>query len=132
MKIQINKDLLNDYKDEIWKGFTLSELLYLGIGGGCALFVVWILHEVFDMYPATAIYLAVPAAIPAVLFGFFRYQGYLKPVDFIKEILFTNKCKHLTYQQEARKAIPVFISDGLQKHKKHVRGRRQEIAKRRK
>jgi hypothetical protein len=112
MRIEINKDILNDYKDEIWKGFTLRELISLMAGGACALLVVFVLNRWIGMYPATAIYLAVPAALPAVALGFYRYQGYLRPLDLIKELIFMHGCGQLTLQHEAgTEHTPVFTME---------------------
>ena len=91
MTVQINKDLLTEYKDAVWKEFTLRELVSLLVGGGCALAVVVLLHRFIHMEPATAIYVAVPFALPAILIGFFKYQGYLGVLDLVKEMLFSEK-----------------------------------------
>ena len=109
MTVQINKDLLTEYKDAVWKGFTLRELVSLLVGGGCALTVVVLLHRFFHMEPATAIYVAVPFALPAILIGFFKYQGYLGVLDLVKEMLFSEKCRSLAWDfEELPEAVFVF------------------------
>ena len=108
MKIQINKDLLTEYKDAVWKGFTVKELLCMLCGGGIAIGVVFLLHRYFGMYPATAIYLAVPFALPPVLIGFFRYQGYMGPVELIREYIYSRRCRRLTWDDEPGEAWPQF------------------------
>ena len=106
MKVNINKDFLTEYKDDVWKGFSMKELITLIVAAFVAGCVVCLLHFKFGIEPATAVYGGVPAAIPVILFGFFKYQGYLNPVDFIREIIFTGNVKLLTYET-AESARPV-------------------------
>ena len=108
MKIQINKDLLTEYKDTIWKGFTAKELFCLATGGAISVAVVVVLHKAFGMYPATAIYLAVPFAIPAILMGFFKFQGYLSVFDLVREYFFSRRCRELIYEAEEEPGTIVF------------------------
>ena len=108
MKIQINKDLLTEYKDTIWKGFTAKELFCLATGGAISVAVVVVLHKTFGMYPATAIYLAVPFAIPAILMGFFKFQGYMSVFDLVREYLFSRKCRCLVFEAEEESGPRIF------------------------
>lgn len=108
MTVQINKDLLTEYKDAVWKGFTLRELASLLAGGACAVGVVAFLHHYLHMEPATAIYVAVPFALPAILIGFFKYQGYQGVLDLLKEIIFSGRCRSLAWDFEEMPA-DVFV-----------------------
>lgn len=127
MKIRINKDLLTEYKDAVWKGFTIQEIISLILGGAAAIGVVFFLHRQFGIYPATAIYAAVPFALPPVLIGFFKYQGYMGPVTLIKEMLFCGRCSRLVWDEEEKAATPVFTMKAAYREqpnkKKGKRGR---------
>ena len=123
MKIQINRDLLTEYKDAVWKGFTLRELICIGCGGMIAIGVVFFLHASFGMYPATAIYLAVPFALPPVLIGFFRYQGYMGPVELVREYLFSRSCRKILWDDEPDEAWPAFGMKQPEMKKRRKRGR---------
>ena len=61
-----------------------------------------------DMYPATAIYVAVPFAIPAILAGFFKFQGYLSVFGLVREYLFSRRCKSLVFEAEEMPGTQVF------------------------
>lgn len=100
MTIQINKDFLTEYKDDVWKGFNGRELLSIITGGAIAFGVVILLYFLTKMNPATLVYFAVPFALPAIGIGFYRYQGYLSITDFFKEIMYTWYTKELYFESE--------------------------------
>ncbi|MDD6667750.1 MAG: PrgI family protein [Lachnospiraceae bacterium] len=100
MTIQINKDFLTEYKDDVWKGFNARELISIITGGATAFGVVILLYYFTKMNPATLVYFAVPFAIPAVGIGFYRFQGYLSLTDLLKEMMYTWYTKELHSESE--------------------------------
>ena len=100
MKIRVNKDFLREYKDDAWKGFSGKEVASLLLAVGAAIAFVFLLHIGFGVSPAVAVYFSVPAASPIILFGFYRYQGYLPPVRLLQEIFYTYGTKELPYAAE--------------------------------
>lgn len=98
MNIQINKDFLTEYRNDFWKGFSPSELVYLGIGGAIALCTTVTLHFCFGISPSNAIYVSVPLASPVVITGFYKYQGYMSVRRWIDEMIYTYRCRTLSYE----------------------------------
>lgn len=97
MQIKINKNLLQAYKDDAWKGFSAREIVSILSGAGIAIGVVVILHALSGIRPAMAVYLGVPVAAPVIFTGFFRYQGYLTPGRILEEIRMTQLSERLVY-----------------------------------
>ncbi len=96
MKIAVNRDLEEAYKDEFVKGFTLREAGYIAAGfllGGGAAFLCW---HYFHIPPEYACYIGIPAGIPAIVFGFKKFQG-LTAAEYLKEIRYERKTKVLAY-----------------------------------
>ena len=97
MQLKMNKDVLQVYKDNSWKGFSAKELLSLLAGAGIAITVVAALYFGAGVRPDVAVYLGVPIAAPVILAGFFRYQGYLKPKQLLYEIRRTQSAERMIY-----------------------------------
>lgn len=100
MNLTINKDFLEEYKDDAWKGFSLKEIGAIIVGGLIGAGVTALLFFYAHMSPATAVYIAVPCAVPAIACGFYRYQNYLSPPQLIREAVFTWKTGHIVYEAE--------------------------------
>ena len=79
MKIDINKDFEEQYKNELWKGFTARELAYAGI----ALFVAGIIAFGIWKITGLAINIAIYAGIPFMAYLDRVFEKYL--------VLFTNE-----------------------------------------
>ena len=101
MKIEINKDFGSEYKDEFWKGFSGGETACILIAAGVAVGVVAFCHFKFHISPGTAVYLGVPAAIPILVFGFFRYQGNSSIITLVRNIYETWQMRRLTMEMMA-------------------------------
>lgn len=103
MNIKINRDFLTEYKNIFWKGFTLSELVYIGAGCVCGAAVAGLLHFKFNMEITLAIYAGMPAAFPVIIPGFYRYQGYMPLWELLSEIINTYKCRTLHFSSSEEK-----------------------------
>ena len=97
MNFNVNTDFLNEYRDEFWKGLTLTEVISILIGAVIAGGIVAFLHFSTGLPFDTAIYAAMPFAIPPIVTGFYKYQGYMRPTDLLKAAAETQKCGRLTY-----------------------------------
>lgn len=105
MNIQINKDFLTEYKNDFWKGFSFTELVYVGTGFAIGAVATAIVHFAFNVPVNNAIYLAVPFAMPSTIMGFFKYQGYMPVKRLISEIRYTNACSELNYESSEEDKI---------------------------
>ena len=85
MKININKDFLKEYKNDFWKGFSMTDIVHIAEGFICAGAVVAVLVLGFKIPLTIAIYCAVPVAAPVIFIGFYKYQGYLSVKELVKE-----------------------------------------------
>lgn len=103
MQIKVNKDFLTEYKDEFWKGFSISEIISIVLALGCVAGITYILYTKFGISPDNAVYLGVPAALPILAVGFYKYQGYMSLPKLIREICFTYRCKELVFGAGERK-----------------------------
>lgn len=103
MQIKVNKDFLTEYKDEFWKGFSVQEAISIATASGIVAGMVFVLHRQFGISPANAVYLGVPAAMPVLAVGFYKYQGYMSLPELIRQIYFTYKCRELVFGAGERK-----------------------------
>lgn len=124
MQIPINKDLEEAYRDELFKGFTIREVIYvmasfLLIGGVTVL--IW---KKTGLSPDTSVFVGLPFGIPTLFMGFKRYQG-LTAGAYLKEILYEYRTGILTYDaDEIPKDAPLFTMErGREKKRKRGMGR---------
>lgn len=118
MQIQINKDLEEAYKDEIIKGFSIREAVYLGISVGLIGGITAFAYFRFGIMPDTGIYLGIPFAIPVLLMGFYKTQG-LTLAAYLKEIIYEQRTKILLYDaDELPPEFTVFTMERRLKQKK--------------
>lgn len=75
MDIKINKDIAKEYPDDLYKGFSIRQILCIGtamvLGGGTVL----LLYYVVGLNIHIAVYGAFPLAAPVILAGFIHYKG---------------------------------------------------------
>ncbi len=100
MKININNDFLKEYKNDFWKGFSMTDIVHIAEGFLCAGAVVAGLVLGFKIPITIAIYCAVPVAAPVIFIGFYKYQGYLSVKELVKEYMYTGNTKRLLYESE--------------------------------
>ena len=98
MKININKDFLKEYKNDFWKGFSMTDIIHIAEGFLCAGAVVAGLVLGFKIPITIAIYCAVPVAAPVIFIGFYKYQGYLSVKELVKH------CQQKAYPSPDAKA----------------------------
>lgn len=103
MNIKLNKDFLTVYRNDFWKGFSIHELIYVGAGGLCGAASAALLYFKFHIDVTLSIYIGVPVAFPVILFGFYKYQGYLPVAGLLKEMLYTYRSRKLSYSSTEEK-----------------------------
>lgn len=99
MQIEIKKDIENEYKDELIKGFSVKEAIALGVAGIVALCIALPLWFYFGISVEQAIYIAVACVLPILAMGFLKIQGQ-SPLKFLMEVIYESRVKILTYDAD--------------------------------
>lgn len=99
MNIPINKDLEEEYKNEIVKGFTLREAGYIALSAAIIAGVTFFMWKNLGLSPDTCIYMGLPFGIPTLFLGFRKFQG-LSAAAYLKEILYERRTKILIYDAD--------------------------------
>lgn len=99
MKIAINKDIEEAYKDEFFKGFTLRETAYIVIALTVMIGVTVLLYLVFGLNLSVGVYIGAPLGLPFVFIGFKKYQG-LTLSEYLREKSYRKKTRILLYEAD--------------------------------
>lgn len=99
MRININRDIEEAYKDQFMKGFTMRECGYIALALILALVVGYILYHFLSVPLSVSAYIALPFLAPPLLIGFVKIQG-LTLIEYLKEILYERKIKELYYDAD--------------------------------
>ena len=101
MKIDLNKDFEEQYKNELWKGFTARELGYgvvaLLVAGGIA-FSVW---KATGLAINLSIYAGIPSMVPIIYLAMVKHQGHTW-IESLKNMWFYMQTKELPCEMEER------------------------------
>ena len=99
MKIDLNKDFEEQYKNELWKGFTARELGYgvvaLLVAGGIA-FSVW---KATGLAINLSIYAGIPFMVPIIYLAMVKHQGHTW-IESLKNMWFYMQTKELPCQRK--------------------------------
>ncbi len=95
MKLVINKDFTKEYKNDAWRGFTITELLSILCGLAIMVISMYGLNQWTGIPLATCVYASVPVAAPVVAVGFFKYQE-MNGLRALMEIWYSKKTARLT------------------------------------
>ena len=101
MKIDINKDFEEQYKNELWKGFTARELAYAGIAlfvAGMIAFGIW---KITGLAINIAIYAGIPFMAPIIYLAMVKHQGHTW-TEHLKNIWFYLQTKELPCEMGER------------------------------
>lgn len=94
MKIDLNKDFEEQYKNELWKGFTARELIY-GMGAllvaGVVAFTVW---KGTGLAINICIYAGIPFMAPIIYLAMVKHQGHTW-LEALKNVLFYLQTREL-------------------------------------
>lgn len=125
MQIETKKDIEEEFKDELYKGFSTSEVLAIGGAAITAVLLVAVLWKYVHVPLEVGAYICIPLILPILAMGFVKIQG-LSPWRYL--------CAAMkTY----RNPILYYDAGELQKHPWHstsmdISGRHKKSAKRRK
>lgn len=115
MKIDLNKDFEEQYKNELWKGFTARELGY----GAAALLVAAVIAltvwKTTGLAINLSIYTGIPFMVPIIYLAMVKHQGQTW-IESIKNVWFYLKTKELPYEMEERdfSSYGIFSMDSKQ------------------
>ncbi len=115
MKIDLNKDFEEQYKNELWKGFTARELGY----GAAALLVAAVIAltvwKTTGLAINLSIYTGIPFMVPIIYLAMVKHQGQTW-IESIKNVWFYLKTKELPYEMEERdfSSYRIFSMDSKQ------------------
>lgn len=101
MNIVINKDFLNDYKDNFFKGFSKREAAALAIGAAAGIALAVTVHLAFGIDMKACVYIGLPPAAMVIILGFFRYKGVLPLAQLARAASYTRKCRRLAFEGDA-------------------------------
>ena len=108
MKIDINKDLEKAFPDDLWKGFTLKQIITFSVGLIMAAGTIIALWVFLKISPVTGSYIAIPVMLPICFIGIYEYQNHSLWAMY-KEMRFYRATKKLTYgAEEAPKTRTIF------------------------
>ena len=75
MNIPINKDFEHDYRETVYKGFTLHEAKYALAGLVLIVSVCLFLWRYIGISPVLAVYISVPVGAPIMIAGFWQSKN---------------------------------------------------------
>ena len=75
MKIDINKDFEKAFPDDLWKGFTLKQIITFSVGLIMAAGTIIALWVFLKISPVTGSYIAIPVMLPICFIGIYEYQN---------------------------------------------------------
>ena len=99
MDIKINKDIAKAYPSDVWKGFTLQQLICLLVAGVLGAGSILLLYFGAGVNIHVAVYISIPIAAPLVLAVFMAYKG-LTALVYLREKIRLMDQDTLTYQAE--------------------------------
>lgn len=99
MRIPINKEIEEAYKDQFIRGFSIRETGYIALALGIIFGVAFFVWHFFELPINFCAYIGMPFGVPALLVGFKKFQG-LTVTEYIKEIMYENKIKVLLYDAD--------------------------------
>lgn len=141
MNIPINKDFETEFKDNIWKGFSLDEMKYIAAGVLTAVINGSLMIFVLNIHYQIGIYIAVFTMVPPVAAGFWRSSNHLNLVRYYKARRYRRLTGVLIYKAgEYRSCDPVENEKRVKpekitrtvkrKHRKYVSKRRKKLRRR--
>lgn len=99
MRIPINKDIDEEYKDQLALGFSMKEfgwillaIIFIGtVGLSC--------YFLFGLTPEVCIYIGIPFGVIPVFVGMRKYQGQTF-VQHVKELIYESRTRDLIYDAD--------------------------------
>ena len=115
MKIDLNKDFEEQYKNELWKGFTARELGYGAAALVVAAVIALTVWKTTGLAINLSIYTGIPFMVPIIYLAMVKHQGQTW-IESIKNVWFYLKTKELPYEMEERdfSSYRIFSMDSKQ------------------
>ena len=130
MKIDLNKDFEEQYKNELWKGFTARELGYGAVALLVAAVIALTVWKTTGLAINLCIYAGIPFMVPIIYLAMVKHQGQTW-IEHFKNMWFYLQTKELPYEMEERNlsSHKVFSMDSKQvevSKKKRITKRRKK------
>lgn len=115
MKIDLNKDFEEQYKNELWKGFTARELGYGAVALLVAAVIALTVWKTTGLAINLCIYAGIPFMVPIIYLAMVKHQGQTW-IEHFKNMWFYLQTKELPYEMEERNlsSHKVFTMDSKQ------------------
>ena len=115
MKIDLNKDFEEQYKNELWKGFTARELGYGAVALLVAAVIALTVWKTTGLAINLCIYAGIPFMVPIIYLAMVKHQGQTW-IEHFKNMWFYLQTKELPYEMEERNlsSHKVFSMDSKQ------------------
>lgn len=115
MKIDLNKDFEEQYKNELWKGFTAKELGYGAVALLVAAAIALTVWKTTGLAINLCIYAGIPFMVPIIYLAMVKHQGQTW-IEHFKNMWFYLQTKKLPYEMEERNlsSHKVFTMDSKQ------------------
>ncbi len=101
MKIDLNKDFEEQYKNELWKGFTARELGYGAVALLVAAVIALTVWKTTGLAINLCIYAGIPFMVPIIYLAMVKHQGQTW-IEHFKNMWFYLQTKELPYEMEER------------------------------
>lgn len=95
MKIDINKDFEKAFPDDLWKGFTLKQIITFSVGLIMAAGTIIALWVFLKISPVTGSYIAIPVMLPICFHRYLRIPEPFPVGDVQRDAGFTGQLKNL-------------------------------------
>ena len=109
MQIPINKDIEEEYKDQLALGFSMKELGWIILAGILIVGIGVFVWQQFGVTPEIAFYIGIPFGIIPIFIGFKKFQG-MTLIQYIKELIYEHKTRDLTFDAGEIPDVPFVYS----------------------
>ena len=117
LKIDINKDFLKEYKNDFYKGFSVTDIVHILAGLSVSAVIMTIAVMLFKIDVVFAVYISVPFAALFILAGIYKYQEYLSPKEYVLERQYTQSISRIHYETDEPDVSRYFtMHHSVQKH----------------
>ena len=107
MRISINKDIEEAYKDQFMRGFSMQEVGWIALAFA-AVAVVAVLLAFAGLRIDVAVYAAIPFCVPVIYIGFRKHYG-MTQMEYWKAVHYEKATRELTCEEELPcEPAPVF------------------------
>lgn len=96
MNIKLNKDFETEYPDDVWRGFTIRQVISIFLAGAFAIGTGALIWYLTRINPTYCVYLGMPVMAIILYIGFKQNQDmYLE--EYIRELSYERKIRHLSF-----------------------------------